>query len=116
MTRTISRAELQSRVQANPALVIIEALPESYWRKAHLPGARNLPHERVRELAPHLLPDRAAEIVVYCASVTCRNSHIAAAALEAMGYGNVSVYAEGKQDWIEAGLPVEAGGAGELAA
>jgi rhodanese-related sulfurtransferase len=24
-----------------------------------------------------------------------------------MGYTNVAEYAEGKQDWIEAGLPVE---------
>ena len=26
-----------------------------------------------------------------------------------MGYTNVREYAEGKADWIEAGLPVEAG-------
>ena len=26
---------------------------------------------------------------------------------EAMGYTNVRKYAEGKQDWVEAGLPLE---------
>jgi 3-mercaptopyruvate sulfurtransferase SseA len=29
--------------------------------------------------------------------------------LEQMGYSDVSVYAGGKQDWDEAGLPVERG-------
>jgi len=74
-----------------------------------VPGARHLPHDRVRELAPGVLPDRNAEIVVYCASATCQNSHIAARVLEQLGYTNVAVYAGGKQDWQEAGLPVERG-------
>jgi rhodanese-related sulfurtransferase len=30
--------------------------------------------------------------------------------LAAMGYENASDYEGGKQDWIEAGLPVERGG------
>ena len=41
------------------------------------------------------------------ASATCQNSHIAARHLEQMGYTSVSVYAGGKQDWSEAGLPIE---------
>jgi rhodanese-related sulfurtransferase len=46
---------------------------------------------------------------VYCASSTCQNSHVAAKVLGQMGYANVVVYAGGKQDWQEAGLPVEQG-------
>lgn len=87
--------------------IVLEALPEKYWRDWHLPGARNLPHERVRELAPALLPDKSAELIVYCASSTCQNSHIAARALEQMGYANVAVYPGGKQDWQAAGLETE---------
>lgn len=109
MTRTISRQDLQARIARKQPVVILEALPEGYYAKAHLPGAINVPHDKVRDLAPHLLPDRSVEIVTYCASATCRNSHIAADTLHAMGYANVSVYVEGKQDWMEAGLPVEAG-------
>ncbi|HEX9183276.1 MAG TPA: rhodanese-like domain-containing protein [Burkholderiales bacterium] len=93
--------------------ILLEALPEKYWRDWHLPGARNLPHDRVRELAPALLPDKSAEMIVYCASSTCQNSHIAARVLEQMGYANVSVYSGGKQDWQEAGLPVEGGAMAE---
>ncbi|MCI3952504.1 MAG: hypothetical protein K0R53_2002, partial [Burkholderiales bacterium] len=33
-----------------------------------------------------------------------------------LGYRNVSVYAEGKQDWIDAGLPVQSGPALQRAA
>ena len=49
-----------------------------------------------------MAPDKSAEIVVYCASKTCQNSHIAARVLAQIGYGNVAVYAGGKEDWKEA--------------
>jgi len=63
----------------------------------------------VERLAAGVLPDKSAEIVVYCASRSCQNSHIAAARLAQLGYENVAVYAGGKQDWSEAGLAVERG-------
>lgn len=107
MIKQLTRTELQSRIAANPAIILVEALPEKYFRDRHLPGALHLPHDQVRELAANLLPDKQAEIVTYCASATCQNSHIAAKVLTQMGYSNVSVYPGGKQDWIEAGLPVE---------
>ncbi len=62
-------------------------------------------------LAPELLPDRDATIVTYCSNTACQNSEIALRQLESLGYTNVRKYAEGKQDWIEAGLPVERGAA-----
>ncbi len=107
MSKRVSRAELQARIAANPAIILVEALPEKYFRERHLPGALHLPHDQVKEFAAGLLPNQQAEIVTYCASATCQNSHIAAKVLTQMGYTNVSVYAGGKQDWIEAGLPVE---------
>jgi rhodanese-related sulfurtransferase len=107
--KLIDRDTVQRKLQSSSAPTLVEALPEKYWRDWHLPGAKHLPHDRVRKLASVLLPDRSAEIVVYCASATCQNSHIAARVLEQLGYGNVAVYAGGKQDWQEAGLPVERG-------
>ena len=82
-----------------------------YFEDAHLPGARNMPHDRVDELAPALIPSNDAQVVVYCANLPCQNSVAAARRLAALGYTNVREYAEGKQDWIEAGLPVERGAA-----
>ena len=109
MTKQIDRDTLSRKLAgANPP-VLAEALPERYFRDWRLPGARHLPHDEVERLAASVVPDRSAEIVVYCANRSCRNSHIAAAKLSQMGYENVAVYAGGKQDWSEAGLAVERG-------
>jgi rhodanese-related sulfurtransferase len=73
----------------------------------HLPTAKNLPPDQVKALAPTLVPDKNAEIVVYCASPTWHASENAARELAAMGYTNIRDYAEGKQDWLDAKLPTE---------
>jgi rhodanese-related sulfurtransferase len=108
MTSKITRQQLAEKILAG-RVVLVEALPEKYYVDRHLPGALHLPHDQAEALAPALLKDHDAEIVVYCANASCQNSHIAARALAGLGYRNVSVYAEGKQDWIEAGLPVQSG-------
>ncbi|MBS0295575.1 MAG: rhodanese-like domain-containing protein [Proteobacteria bacterium] len=107
MVKSIAREALKAELDAGAPVTLVEALPEKYWLHAHLPGALRLNHDEVEARAAEVLPDREARLVVYCAGVTCENSHKAAAALEALGYRDVSVYAEGKQDWIDAGLPVE---------
>ena len=107
MIRTVSRDELTAKLDRNQRIVLVEALPEKYFRHSHLPGALNIPHDQVETLAPALLPDKAATIIVYCANAACKNSGIAAEALARLGYANVSTYEAGKADWIEAGLPVE---------
>lgn len=109
MSRTISRQELFSLIASAQSPVILEALPARYFDDWHLPGARNMPHDEVRTVAPRLAPDKSAPVVVYCASSACQNSHIAAGVMGQLGYTDVRVYAEGKKDWQEAGLPVEQG-------
>ena len=109
MAHTITREELSSLIAAGKAPLLFEALSAQYFDDWHLPGARNMPLDAVAELAPRLAPDKAAPIVVYCANAACQNSHIAAARLTQLGYTDVRVYAGGKKDWSEAGLPVEQG-------
>ena len=99
--------ELRARLTTNPNPVLLEALPKKYYEDWHLPGALHMPHDAVDALAPALIPDKNAEIVVYCASNTCQNSHIAAKLLAQRGYVNVAVYAGGKQEWQDAGLPTK---------
>jgi rhodanese-related sulfurtransferase len=67
---TISREALKAKIDRKDDFVLIETLPPQAYYLAHLPGAINLPPDRVAELAPQLLPDKSAEIVVYCASPT----------------------------------------------
>jgi len=107
MTRLIDRETLQRKLAGPTPPLLAEALPEKYYLDWHLSGARHLPHDQVRSLAAALFPQKSAEIVVYCASSTCQNSHIAARVLEQIGYSDVAVYAGGKQEWQEAGLPIE---------
>jgi rhodanese-related sulfurtransferase len=102
---TITREQLHD-LMANPQLVLLEALPETYYRDGHLPGARWFPHDRARELAAVAAPRKDDPIVVYCASATCANSKVAAKALTDLGYSKVQVYEGGKADWTDAGLPL----------
>lgn len=106
MKTRISREELRARLGAGTPTILLEALPEKYYREAHLPRALRIDHESVRDTAGALVPDKSATVVVYCASATCRNSDITATQFVALGYTDVRVYVEGKKDWIEAGLPV----------
>ena len=70
MVKTISRDELKQKIDQGDSFQLVETLPKTAYEHAHLPGAINLPPDQVTQLAPGLLPDKAAEIVVYCANPT----------------------------------------------
>ncbi len=70
MIPTISRDELKQKLDRKDDFLLVETLAKTAYEHAHLPGAINLPPDQVKELAPALLPDQNADIVVYCASPT----------------------------------------------
>ena len=70
MTQTISRDELKEKIDRGDSFILLETLPPTAYEHAHLPGALNMPTEQVEQLAAKLLPDKQADIVVYCASPT----------------------------------------------
>ncbi len=105
MVTEIDRDELKQKLDHPKKFVLVEALPADHFHKLHLPGAINIPADQIRNRASELLP-REAEIIVYCAGPTCHASDDAARELTEMGYSNVRRYLGGKQDWVEAGLPV----------
>ncbi len=106
MPGTITRDELVAALAAHE-VVVVDALPSAYYEQQHLPGALNLVADDVRPRAEQLLPAKDAAIVTYCSNPACRNSAIAASQLTSLGYTNVRKYADGKQDWVDAGLPLE---------
>ncbi len=108
MIKTISREQIKEKLDSQEPVTIIEALSPKYFDAEHLPGAINIPHDQVREKAPHMLPDKGAFIIVYCSNTACQNSHIAANTLQQMGYSNTYEYVEGKQHWQEGNLPLHA--------
>jgi rhodanese-related sulfurtransferase len=62
----IGRDDLQARMDRRDPVILLEVLAPQYYRHSHLPGALNLPPGKVAEMAPDLLPDKEAEIVLYC--------------------------------------------------
>ena len=105
--KTISRDTLKQHLDNGDAMTLVEALPARYYDAGHLPGAINIPHDQIKALAPSLLPDKSALIVVYCANKPCQNSLQATMTLNQLGYGAVYEYVEGKADWEAAGYPLE---------
>jgi rhodanese-related sulfurtransferase len=62
----IVRDELRAKMDRGDPFILLEVLAPPYYRHSHLPGALNLPPGKVAEMAPNLLPDKEAEIVLYC--------------------------------------------------
>ena len=107
MTTQLTLMQLKSRLAAQPAPILVDALGERYFAVDHIPGAINLPHTAPDETLSDRLPDREREIITYCANPACQNSHVLAHRLQGMGYRNVAVFPGGKKEWTEGGLPVE---------
>jgi rhodanese-related sulfurtransferase len=66
MPHTITRDELKTKLDRGEKVRLVEALAPESFAKGHLPGAVNIPMDRVKELAPGLLPDKDAQVVTYC--------------------------------------------------
>jgi len=66
MESTISTEDLKARLDRKDAIKVVETLAPERYREAHIPGALNIPPEKIKELAPQLLPNKDTEIVTYC--------------------------------------------------
>lgn len=68
MESTISTKDLNAKIDRRESVTVVETLAPERYREAHIPGALNIPPERIKELAPQLLPNKNAEIVTYCSN------------------------------------------------
>jgi rhodanese-related sulfurtransferase len=68
MENTISTKDLKAKLDRKEPIEVVETLAPERYREAHLPGAVNIPPERIKELAPQMLPNKETEIVTYCAN------------------------------------------------
>ena|SRR5690349_20998563 len=106
MSTLISLDDLLAKL-GRRSVTLVEALPAAHYARGHLPTAVNLPLDTLERAAAAVLTDKGAEVVVYCSGPTCGNSHVAQRKLEALGYGNVLVFAGGKAEWTERGNALE---------
>jgi rhodanese-related sulfurtransferase len=70
MVPEIKLDELKQRMDRGEPLLLVEALPPWKYRKQHIPGAINIPFNRVKRYAGKRVPGKGAEIIVYCGSFT----------------------------------------------
>ena len=68
MDTTVSTTDLKAKLDGKQSITVVETLAPERYREAHIPGALNIPPERITELAPRLLPNKDAEIVTYCSN------------------------------------------------
>jgi rhodanese-related sulfurtransferase len=68
MEPTISTEDLKAKLDRKDTVKIVETLAPERYREAHIPGALNILPERIKELAPQLLPNKDAAIITYCTS------------------------------------------------
>jgi rhodanese-related sulfurtransferase len=103
--RIVTRADLCKKMANGEEFALVEVLPAEAYQHAHLPGAINLPlGEGFEARAQRTLPDKEQDVVVYCSDENSSASAMAAKRLKAVGYGHVSYYELGKNDWMRAGL------------
>ncbi|HWL92202.1 MAG TPA: rhodanese-like domain-containing protein [Phycisphaerae bacterium] len=88
---------------------LINVLSEQDFDKSHIPDSINIPVSSpdFEEQVERHAESKSADVVVYCASITCDASKKAARRLEAAGFTNVFTYEGGTKGWQEAGLPLE---------
>jgi rhodanese-related sulfurtransferase len=65
----ISRDELVARLH-DPSLTIVNVLAHEAWKHQRIPGSLSLPVADIPSRAAIVLPDKNADIAVYCASPT----------------------------------------------
>jgi rhodanese-related sulfurtransferase len=108
---SITADELLRKIEEGDEFVLLDALAPMAYAHSHLPEAINLPPSAVdRTVVERRIPNKNVEIIVYCANPNCEDSIATAQRLQALGYTNVHHYPGGKNEWRDAGFPLERAG------
>ena len=98
----VSRSELLARMKKGD-VQLLDVRPEDEFALGHLPGARNIPLDRLKKKLSTLDPEK--EIVAYCRGPYCVLSFETVATLRKKGF-RVRRLEDGLPEWKAAGLPV----------
>ncbi len=83
-------------MESGEEYILLDVREKDEYESGHIPGALLIPYGKIEEEASDLIPDKSAQILVYCRSG--RRSKIAAASLSQLGYTNVKEFG-GINDW-----------------
>lgn len=103
--RECSIAEVKAKLDRGERLHFVDVREDREFAKARAAGAKHIGRGVLERDIEAVIPDREAEIVLYCGGGF--RSVLAAAALQAMGYTNVTSMAGGIRAWRAAGYPIE---------
>ncbi|MFO7543812.1 MAG: metalloregulator ArsR/SmtB family transcription factor [Thiobacillus sp.] len=84
-------------------VVVIDVRPADEYETSHLPFARSMPLDEIRQRLKELPADK--DIVAYCRGPFCMMSAEAVALLKEHGYRAQKI-ADGTPEWLAAGLPL----------
>lgn len=103
---TLSAAEARDRILRREALVIDARYPRDY-AAGHLPNAINIPiyltTDDIDEKMPELARNPGKLVILYCQSEQCDFAERVARKLIDLGHGNLALFREGWQGWVDAG-------------
>jgi len=101
--KQIDTSEFKRMRAEADGLAVINALPESAAREAHIPGTTNIALERgdFAERVEQESGGKERPVVVYCGSEACDVSVKAAKTLEEHGFQEVYDYEGGVKAWRE---------------
>lgn len=102
----ISLDGLLEKMVNKESFKLVEVLPEDSFKHGHIPGALNLPLDKISALAADNLK-KSDTVIVYCASYACQASTQAAEALLKMGYKKTLDFKGGKKAWLDGALQLE---------
>ncbi|WP_167096920.1 rhodanese-like domain-containing protein [Mycobacterium sp. DL592] len=100
-------ADLVAARQAGQSPVVVDTRSTTGWGQGRIPDALHIPGGELRQRADAELPDRDADIVVYCWGPGCNGSTRAALLLTELGYTRVRELIGGFEYWAREGLAIE---------
>jgi len=96
MYEQITPEEAKKIMDSGEEHIILDTREQDEFDEGHIPGAILIPYTEIEERSEEMLPDKDAQILVYCRSG--RRSKIASEGLAKLGYTNVKEFG-GIIDW-----------------
>ena len=104
--RFIPIEQLLEMMENKDDFKLVEVLSEDSYKDGHIPGAINIPVDKLEKENGKKLK-KTDTIVVYCASYHCPASTNATKILLKMGYNKVFDFKGSKKTWVDAGFELE---------
>jgi len=95
----ISAEQLKKEMEEEKDLVVVNVLPETSYENCRIKGSISIEYDKIKEKTSSWNKDK--NIIVYCASYTCKLSGMAAKILTKMGFTKVRKYEGGTKEWFD---------------